>query len=104
MSGLYHIPVIFAVNPAPYLSIVLGICGLGGLIFTALRWRRDDTGSLVGQQDTILNEMKVLNEENRLAAARLREERNELSTQVEQLMAEIEKLRKELRGRDSHAQ
>lgn len=90
--------IVFAVNPAPYLSLIIGICGLAGIIFTALRYRRDDTTALVGQQDTIVNEMKVLNEENRQAAAILREERNELRTQVERLTNEIAALREELRG------
>lgn len=98
MSGLYYIPVIFAVNPAPYLSLIIGICGLAGIVFTALRYRRDDTTALVGQQDTIVNEMKVLNEENRQAVAILREERNELKAQVERLTNEISALREELRG------
>ena len=98
MNGLCHIPVIFALNPAPYLSIILGIAGLAGIIFTALRWRRDDTTALVGQQDTILNEMKTLNEENRQAATLLREERNELRAQVERLTSEIQALREELQG------
>ena len=91
-------PIVFAANPAPYLSIILGIAGLAGIIFTALRYRRDDTTALVGQQDTILNEMKALNEENRQAATILREERNELRAQVERLTHEIEALREELRG------
>jgi hypothetical protein len=88
--------IIFAANPAPYLSIVLGICGLGGLVFTALRYKRDDTTALVGQQNTIISEMKILNEENRQAATSLREERNELRDQVEQLTTEIKGLREEL--------
>jgi predicted nucleic acid-binding Zn-ribbon protein len=86
----------FAVNPAPYLSLIIGIAGLAGIIFTALRYRRDDTTALIGQQDTIVSEMRALNEENRQAAALLRTERNELKTQVEQLTHEIEALRKEL--------
>ena len=83
-------------NPAPYLSIILGICGLAGIVFTALRYRRDDTTALVGQQDTIVNEMKALNEENRQAVALLREERNELRAEVERLRHEIEALREEI--------
>jgi hypothetical protein len=93
------IPIVFAENPAPYLSVAIGVCGLAGVIFTALRYRRDDTTAIIGQQDTILNEMKALNEENRVTAARLRDERDSLSAQVDQLMAEIETLREELRGK-----
>lgn len=93
-----YVLVVFAVNPAPYLSIIIGISGLAGIIFTAMRYRRDDTTAIVGQQDTIVNEMKVLNEENRQAAAILREERNELRAQVERLTNEISALREELRG------
>ena len=98
MNGFGYIPIVFAVNPAPYLSIVMAVCGILGVMFTAMRWRRDDTTALVGQQDSIVSEMKTLNEENRQAAAILREERNELRAQVEQLTHEIEALREELRG------
>ena len=83
-------------NPAPYLSIILGILGLAGIVFTALRYRRDDTTALVGQQDTIVNEMRALNEESRQAVTLLREERNELRAEVERLRHEIEALREEL--------
>ena len=65
---------VIATNPAPYLSIVIGICGLGGLIFAALRFRRDDTTVVVGQQDTILSEMKLINDELRTTADELRAE------------------------------
>jgi hypothetical protein len=87
---------VFAANPAPYLSIVLGVCGLGGLVFTALRFRRDDTTALLGQQSTIMGEMKDLNNELRLTTVALREERDRLKEQVDRLTGEITKLRGEL--------
>ena len=37
-------------------------------MFTALRFRRDDTTAIVSQQDTILNDFKSLNEELRITA------------------------------------
>lgn len=68
--------IVFATNPAPYLSIVIGICGLGGLIFAALRFRRDDTTTVISQQTTILDGMKMLNDELRTTADTLRGERD----------------------------
>lgn len=56
------------------IAIAIGLMGLSGCIFTALRFRRDDTTALVSQQDFIVNEMKSLNEELRLSTERLRAE------------------------------
>ena len=45
------------------LALVIGLMGLGGIIFTALRYNRDDTTAIVNQQAAITSEMKVLNDE-----------------------------------------
>ena len=46
------------------------------MLFTALRFRRDDTTAVVTQQAQITTEMKTLNDELRLAVDRLRKERD----------------------------
>lgn len=70
-------------------SLAIAVFGLGGLIFTALRWRRDDTTAILGQQDTLMGEMRTLNEELRTTAAQLRQEVAQLKTQVEALQREL---------------
>ena len=65
-----------AINAAQSLALVLGIVGLSGVVFTALRFRRDDTTAVVTQQSQITAEMKTLNDELRLAVERLRKERD----------------------------
>jgi hypothetical protein len=82
-------PVIAAVDPAGLIAIVIGLTGLGGVVFTALRFRRDDTASIVNTQDTILNDFKSLNEELRITADRLRNERDECTEQVKKLRGEL---------------
>jgi uncharacterized coiled-coil DUF342 family protein len=91
-----------AIDLSTALPLVLGVCGLSGLVFAALRFRRDDTSAIVTQQSTILDDMKTLNDELRTATAALREERDQLKTQVDQLTGQVQALRVELH--DAHAQ
>ena len=79
------------------IAIVIGVAGLAGVIFTALRFRRDDTTAVVTQQSTILNDMKALNGELRETAESLRSERDALREQVSNLSGQVEALRVELR-------
>ena len=65
------------------LPLVIGIVGLGGLVFTALRFRRDDTTAVVNQQNVILDDMKKLNDELRTTVSDLRTERDELRAVAE---------------------
>jgi hypothetical protein len=81
--------VLAAIDPAGFIAIAIGVMGLGGVIFTALRFRRDDTTAIVNQQDTILNDFKSLNEELRITADRLRTERDECTEQVKKLRGEL---------------
>lgn len=79
------------------LPIVIGLMGLGGVIFTALRFRRDDTTAVISQQAQITGTMKMLNDELRITSDKLRQERDALRTQVDQLSGQVEALRGELR-------
>jgi hypothetical protein len=85
-----------AVQPAGAISLVIGIVGLGGLVFTALRFRRDDTTAIVTQQSTITTEMKTLNDELRLTTDALRAERDELKERIAHLQGQVDALRIEL--------
>ena len=76
---------------------VLGILGVAGLIFTALRFRRDDTTAVVTQQSQILGNMRDLNEELRHSAAGLRDERDSLRGEVAKLRGQVDDLTVELR-------
>ena len=81
--------VLAATEAGGILAIVIGLMGLGGVVFTALRFRRDDTTAIVSQQDTILQDFKSLNEELRITADRLRNERDECTEQVKKLRGEL---------------
>jgi predicted nuclease with TOPRIM domain len=85
------------VNAGSLLAIVTGILGLAGIIFTALKYNRDDTTALVGQQSQILTDMKALNDELRETADALRAERDELRGEVARLSGQVDALRGELR-------
>ena len=76
---------------------VMAILGIGGLIFTALRFRRDDTTAVVGQQSQILGNMRDLNNELRLSEAAAREERDRLRGEVGKLSKQVDDLTVELR-------
>lgn len=75
------------------LPIIIGIIGLGGLIFTAMRFRRDDTTQVVAQQAQITAEMKTLNDELRQTVDRLRDERDALRMEIERITGQLEELR-----------
>jgi len=77
------------------------IAGVGGLVFVALKYNREDATSVIGQQSAILADMKTLNDElagtlercqkQRDAARALVETRLEEANQV--LVASVEKSR-----------
>ena len=71
------------------IPVVIGIAGLAGVIFSALRFRRDDTTAIVTQQDTIFNELRTLNDELRTTVAQLRAENDRLTAQVQELKREL---------------
>ena len=82
--------------PAQLITLGIAILGLAGLIFTALKYNRDDTTSIISQQDTIFNDMKVINDELRITSTQLRSDKNDLQEQIKILMKEIEKLQREI--------
>lgn len=77
------------------------IAGVGGLVFVALKYNREDATSVIGQQSAILADMKALNDElagtldrcqkQRDAARGVAETRLEEAKQV--LAASVEKSR-----------
>ena len=87
---------IAVVNIAALVTLAIGVFGVAGIIFTALRYNRDDTTAVLGQQSTILHDMKVLNDELRLSVDRLRAQRDERTMEVERLRGQVEALRDEL--------
>jgi hypothetical protein len=88
-------PLFAAIDIAGLVAIGIGVLGVAGVIFTALRYNRDDTTAVVQQQDVILNDMKLLNSELRTTADGLRVERDALSVQVRELTEQVERLRTE---------
>lgn len=83
---------------ASTLAIATGILGLAGIVFTALKFNRDDTTAVVAQQTQILANMKLLNDELRTSVEGLRQERDELRGKVDQLTGQVSALRDELHG------
>lgn len=73
------------VDWAVALPIIIGIVGLAGLVFTAMRFGRDDTTAVVTQQAQITAEMKTLNDELRDTIGRLRDERDDCRDEVQHL-------------------
>jgi predicted nucleic acid-binding Zn-ribbon protein len=88
--------VLAAINWAEALPLIIGLLGVAGLVFTALKYNRDDTTSVLNQQNTIVGEMKTLNDELRATTSELRIERDGLKTQVQELTKQIDALREEL--------
>jgi cell division protein FtsB len=66
------------VNLPEVVSLIIGVLGVAGLVFTALKYNRDDTTAVLGQQNTIVSEMKTLMDELRAENTRLRERIREL--------------------------
>ena len=56
------------VDVSQLVALAIGVFGIGGLVFTALRYNRDDTTAIVNQQAQITAEMETL--ERRAADAR----------------------------------
>lgn len=76
---------------AQAVALVIGILGVAGVIFTALRYNRDDSTATVSQQAAIVTSMHTLNDE-------LRATNEDLKQQVRELREQIELMRKELRN------
>jgi len=73
------------VDTGSLLAIITGLCGLSGLVFTALHFNRDDSKAVVEQQSSVLKDMALLNDELREINAALRTEVAELREQVQRL-------------------
>jgi predicted nucleic acid-binding Zn-ribbon protein len=81
---------------ATALPLIIGLAGLGGIVFTALKYNRDDTTAVLSQQNIIVGDMKTLNDELRHTTVELRTERDGLRAQVRDLTNQIDALREEL--------
>lgn len=88
--------VLAAINLAEAIPLLIGVLGIAGLIFTALKYNRDDTTAVLTQQNTIVGEMKTLNDELRQTTTDLRMERDGLKEQVQDLTRQVDALRIEL--------
>lgn len=88
-------------TPAQLVTLGIAVFGLAGLIFTALKYNRDDTAAIVNQQNTILGDMKVLNDELRTTSESLRAERDSLRGEVRSLSQQINILRDQLESQDT---
>lgn len=76
-------------DPSEWLAIVTGILGLAGLIYTALRYNRDDAKTLVDEQSSVLRDMSLLNESLKKTVDDLRHERDGLASEVDRLSHEL---------------
>ena len=81
---------------AALVTLGIAVLSLGGIIVTAMKYNRDDTTAIVGQQTQILENMHTLNDELRIRSDSLKSERDELAGQITGLKDQIEQLRAEL--------
>ena len=63
---------------AELVTLGLAILGVAGIIFTALKYNRDDTTAIVNQQSTLVHDMEVI-------TAQLRAENDRLQHEVDRL-------------------
>ena len=86
-------------NVASFVTLAIGIFGVAGIVFTALRFRRDDTTAVVAQQAQITTEMKALADEQRIHLQEMREERDRLRAEVDRLTGQVQALRAQVSGK-----
>ena len=72
---------------AQAIAVAIGILGIAGVIFTALKYNRDDTTAVISQQAQILAGMATLNSELRQRNAELKEQIADLHEEVKTLRA-----------------
>ncbi len=82
-------------NAGEIIALITAACGIGGLVFTALRYNRDSTSTAVATQSQIVHDMKVLNDE-------LQASRDQLRSEVDRLRGEIDRLNLELQILRNH--
>lgn len=70
-------------------TLIIALMGVAGVIFTALRYNRDDSTAIVAQQSHIVADMKLLNDELRTTVGRLKEENDELRRTVDRLTRKL---------------
>ena len=70
---------------AQLVALAIGVFGVAGVIFTALRFNRDDTTAIVTQQSMLVGEMTAVNTELRTTAETLRSERDRCHEEVARL-------------------
>ena len=81
---------------AELVALAIGIFGVASVIFAAMRWRRDDTTQIVTQQSTILNDMKLIDDEIRISADKLRSERDKCYEEVAKLRQATDRIERKL--------
>ena len=97
MNAFMMIP-LAVINVSQAMALIIGLVGLAGVIFTALRFRRDDTTAVVNQQSVIVNDMKTINEELRTTSVSMKEERDACRKEVGGLRGELREARNKLSG------
>lgn len=78
------------------LGTALGIIGLAALVFTALRFRREDTGQLVEQSTKLVSGMETITKELRAERDNAKTERDEAKRERDEARAESVALRAEV--------
>lgn len=66
-------------------AIAIGLSGLAGVIFTALKYNRDDTTAIVNQQTVLLGNMRSLYDSEHEQLAAVTSERDALRAEVSRL-------------------
>ena len=85
-------------NAGTIIALVTAIVGVGGLIFTALKFNREQSAATVTQASQILDGMKALNDGLRAQVGDLRIEVERLQQRVEELTAQLAAANEQLRA------
>jgi len=67
------------------IAFITALCGLAGIIFTALRYNRESSTATVQQQSQIVQDMRTLNDE-------LHQKIEDLKAEVKDLKARLQEL------------
>lgn len=86
------------VASAPFIStgalVAVGgvVAGVGGLVFVALKYNREDATSVIGQQSSILADMKALNDELAGSLERCQKQRDVARSVAERRLEEAKQV------------
>lgn len=80
-------------DPGAFIALLTAVAGIGGILVALFKFRGESTSTVVTQQTQILQDMKTLNDELKIALQDAKLERDDLRQQVHELRVEVDRLR-----------